>query len=77
MDSKGYEELERLSDRDLFDYVTEKDSSQRKWAAMHLLELRRNRALVSAARSSAFAAWVATLVAGVAACVAVLAYLSK
>lgn len=59
-----YASFEKLSDRELFDFVTEKDNSQRKWVAMHLLELRRNQALVRAARSSAVAAWIAAIVAG-------------
>ena len=75
METKDYEQLERLTDRELFDFVTETDASQRKWVAMHLLELRRNRAIASAARSSAIAAWVAALVAGVSAIVAILVYL--
>jgi len=75
MELKDYEMLDRLSDRELFDFVTEKDSSQRKWVAMHLLEVRRNRAIASAAKSSAVAAWVAAVVAGVSAVITVLAYL--
>lgn len=59
MKNEDYEQLEKLSDSELFDFITEKDSSQRKWVAMHLLELRRNKAVTSAARSSAIAAWVA------------------
>lgn len=75
MESNQYEQLEKLSDRELFDFVTERDSSQRKWVAMHLLEMRRNAVIVKAARSSAFAAWVAALIAGVSAVVAVVAIL--
>ena len=74
MESRDYERLEQLTDRELFDFVTETDASQRKWVAMHLLELRRNRAIASAAKSSAIAAWVAALVAGLSAIVASLAY---
>ena len=77
MDSNDYEQLEKLTDRELFDFVTEKDSSQRKWVAMHLLETRRNRAVASAAKSSAVAAWVAAAVAGISAVVAILAYLQS
>ena len=77
MDSNDYEQLEELTDRELFDFVTEKDSSQRKWVAMHLLETRRNRAVASAAKSSAVAAWVAAAVAGISAVVAILAYLQS
>ena len=74
MNKSEYEQLERLSDRELFDFVTEKDSSQRKWVATHLLELRRNREVTRAAKSSATAAWVAAVVAGVSAVIAVLAH---
>lgn len=75
MKNEDYEQLEKLSDSELFDFITEKDSSQRKWVAMHLLELRRNKTVASAARSSAIAAWVAAVVAGISAVVAILAYL--
>lgn len=73
MEQSQFEQLEKLSDRELFDFITEKDTSQRKWVAIHLLELRRNQAITSAAKSSASAAWVAAVVAGIAAVVAILA----
>lgn len=75
MEQDEYASLQKLSDRELYDFVTEKDSSQRKWAALHLLEQRRNAALVAAGKSSARAAWFAALVAGISAVVAILAYL--
>nr|WP_316639114.1 hypothetical protein [uncultured Roseateles sp.] len=75
MNGTDYELLEKLTDRELFDFVTETDASQRKWVAMHLLEMRRNKAIASAAKSSAIAAWVAAAVAGVSAVIAILAYL--
>ena len=75
MESKDYDQLVQLTDRELFDFVTEKESSQRKWVALHLLEVRRNHAIASAAKSSAVAAWIAAAVAGVSALVAVLAYI--
>ena len=74
MDSKDYDQLTQLTDRELFDFVTEKEASQRKWVAIHLLEMRRNRAIVSAAQSSAAAAWVAAVVAGISAIFAALVY---
>ena len=74
MKNEDYEQLEKLSDSELFDFITEKDSSQRKWVAMHLLEVRRNKAVAIAAKSSATAAWIAAIVAGISAVVAVLAY---
>lgn len=75
MEANEYSSLEKLSDRELFDFVTERDGSQRKWVAMHLLEMRRNEVLTKAAKSSAPAAWVAAIVAGASAVVAILALL--
>lgn len=77
MNKNEYEQLEKLSDRELFDFVTEKDSSQRKWVATHLLELRRNREVTRAAKASAVAAWVAAIIAGISAVIAVLAYFQQ
>mgnify|MGYP003584661258 FL=1 len=77
MEQEEYDQLANLSDRELYDFVTEKDSSQRKWAALHMLEQRRNKVLTEAAKSSARAAWVAAVMAGVAAAVAILAYAQK
>ena len=77
MESKDYDYLEKLTDRELFDFVTEKDISQRKWVALHLLELRRNLVVTKAAKSSAIAAWVAAAIAGFSAVIAVLAYLNS
>ncbi|MCG2578518.1 hypothetical protein LZ012_16095 [Dechloromonas sp. XY25] len=74
MEQDEYAQLQELSDRELYDFVTEKDSSQRKWVALHLLEQRRNAVLTSAAKSSARAAWLAAAVAGISAIIAVLAY---
>ena len=69
-----FDQLERLSDRELFDFVTESDRSQKKWVALHLLELRRNRELTRAASSSARAAWLAAAIAGISAVIAIAAY---
>ncbi len=74
MKKEDYELLEKLTDSELFDFITEKESSLRKWIAMHLLELRSNKVLTSAARASAIAAWLAAVIAGVSAVVAILAY---
>ena len=73
MEASEYASLEKLTDRELFDFVTEKERSQRKWAAMHLLEMRRNEAMVKAAKSSARAAWLAALNAGISAAIAIVA----
>lgn len=75
MNEMEYQNLDKLTDHELFDFLTETDASQRKWVAIHLLEMRRNRAIASAAKSSAVAAWMAAAVAGVSAIVAILAYL--
>lgn len=75
MKEEEFKQLEKLTDRELFDYFTENDSSQRKWVAQHLLELRRNRELTQAAKSSARAAWLAAIIAGISAVIAVVAYL--
>ena len=75
MNQDEFKQMELLSDGELFDFVTETDTSQRKWVAKHLLELRRNRELTRAAQSSAKAAWIAAAIAGISAIIAVLAYL--
>lgn len=73
MTEDEYNQIDALQDRELYDFVTEKDSSQRKWVAIHLLEQRRNAALVAASKSSARAAWLAAAIAGGSAIIAVLA----
>jgi hypothetical protein len=77
MEQNEYNQLAKLSERELYDFVTEKDSSQRKWVALHMLEQRRNTVLTEAAKSSARAAWVAAVIAGIAAAVSILAYVQK
>jgi hypothetical protein len=74
MEENEYAQLNKLSDRELYDFVTEKDSSQRKWVALHLLEERRNGRLTAAAKSSARAAWIAAIISGISAAVALGAY---
>ncbi|MDE1544309.1 hypothetical protein PTW32_02675 [Dechloromonas agitata] len=74
MNRDDYERLATLSDQELFDFVTEQDSSQRRWVAMHLLEVRRNKSIASSAKWSAVAAWIGAAVAGIS---AFLAYLSS
>lgn len=76
MEKSEYDQLIKLSDRELYDFVSEKDSSQRKWVALHLLEQRRNTILTQAAKSSACAAWLAAIIAGASAIIALLAYFS-
>lgn len=74
MEAREYDQLEKLSDRELYDFVTEADSSQRKWVVLHLLEERRNDRLTASAKSSVRAAWLAAIIAGISAVVALLAY---
>jgi hypothetical protein len=74
MEQTQYDELAKKPDRELYDFVTEQDSSQRKWVALHMLEERRNAVLTAAAKSSARAAWLAAAIAGASAIIAVLAY---
>lgn len=75
MEQVEYQQLAKCTDRELYDFVTENDSSQRKWVALHLLEQRRNAVLASAAKSSARAAWIAAIIAGISGVIAVLAYI--
>ena len=77
MEQSEYDQLAKLSDRELYDFVTEKDSSQRKWVALHMLEQRRNAVLTQAAMSSARAAWLAAAIAGASAIIATLAFFSS
>lgn len=74
MNQSDYDQMSKLSDRELYDFVTELDSSQRKWVALHMLEERRNQRLTAAAKSSARAAWFAAILSGVSAAVALGAY---
>lgn len=74
MKQTEYDQLAKLPDRELYDYVTELDSSQRKWVALHMLEQRRNALLTEAAKSSARAAWLAAAIAGIAAIISVITY---
>jgi len=75
MTEDEYNQIDALQNRELYDLVTEKDSSQRKWVAIHLLEQRRNAALIAASKSSARAAWLAAAIAGGSAIIAVLAFI--
>jgi hypothetical protein len=74
MEQTEYDQIAKLSDRELYDFVTERESSQRKWVALHMLEQRRNAVLTEAAKSSARAAWLAAAIAGASAILAALAY---
>lgn len=74
MEQSEYDQLNVLEDRQLYDFVTETDTSQRKWVEIHLREMRRNNVLTQAAKSAARAAWFAAAIAGVSAVVAWRAY---
>jgi hypothetical protein len=65
MDEKSYAQFLSMKDRELFDFVTEKDSSQRKWAAIYILETRKarisSRAAIAAAVAAGFSALAALI----------------
>lgn len=63
MDKAEWDEMVKLSDWELHSFVTERDSSQRKHAAVHILAMRRNKALERVALWSAIAAGLSALVA--------------
>ena len=65
MTEAQWKELAALPDWALHDFVTEDDSSQRKHAALHLLAIRRNKAMERVAMWSAIAAGLAALVAAI------------
>lgn len=74
MEKAQYEAIAALDEHKLYEFITGKDNSERKWVALHLLKLRRNRILTKTAQSSARAAWIAAGIAGVSAVIAFLAY---
>jgi len=45
MEPETFKQFSAMPDEQLFGYVTEKDSSQNKHVAMHLLDIRRNEPL--------------------------------
>jgi hypothetical protein len=56
MQSETYKTFQAFPDEKLFEYVTERESSQHRHVAMHILEMRRNEPLRRAAELSAEAA---------------------
>jgi hypothetical protein len=70
MGSTDFAAMETMSTEQLYQFVTENDSSQRKWKALHILEQRRMEPLVKAAKDSARAAMWAAVAAAVSALVA-------
>jgi 16S rRNA C1402 N4-methylase RsmH len=56
MNPEAYKIFKEHSDEKLFEYVTERESSQSRHVAMHILEMRRNEPLRRAADLSAQAA---------------------
>lgn len=63
MDKATWDSLDAMTDWDLLDFTTERDSSQRKHAAQHILAMRRNKALERVAMWSAIAAALSAVVA--------------
>lgn len=63
MEQNQYDQMQNMSDRELFDFVTEKDSSQRKWAALYILDTRRAKITSNTAIAAAIAAGLSALVA--------------
>lgn len=63
MEKTEWDSLEALADWQLMDFSTEKDNSQRKHAAMHILAMRRNRAMERVTMYSAIAAFFAAIAA--------------
>jgi len=63
VDKAHYEALRALPDGDLFSFVTEKDSSQRKWVALYILETRKVKIARNVAIFSAVAAGLSAVVA--------------
>jgi len=56
METAIYKEFTKKSDEELFGFVIEREGSQRRHVAMHILEMRRNEPLQRAAEQSAAAA---------------------
>lgn len=56
MEENEYNKFVAMSERQLFDFVTEKDASQRKWVALYVLDTRRAKIASKAAWASALAA---------------------
>ena len=62
-----------MSTEELYKFVTENDSSERKWKALHILEERRMKPLVEAADRSAAAAKFSAIAASISALIALVA----
>jgi hypothetical protein len=56
MDSDLFKQMNAMPDEKLFEFVTEVEHSQKRHAAMHILEIRRTEPLRRAAEQSADAA---------------------
>lgn len=63
MTKQEWEQLQALPDWELHDFVTERESSQRRHAAQHILAMRRNRAIERVTMWSAMAAGLAAVAA--------------
>jgi len=72
MGSQDYKEMERLESEKLYEFLSDNDSSTRKWKAIHILETRRFQPMADAAKSSARAAKLSAVAAFVSAVTAIL-----
>lgn len=77
MSSTSFENMEKLSSEELHKFVTENDSSERKFKALHILEQRRMLPMIDAANKSASAAKYSAIAAGISAIIALAALFIK
>jgi len=75
MKSESYENFEKKPNDELYGFITERDTSPSKWKAMHVLEKRRLKPLVDAAKKSASAARYAAIAAFISALIAIASFL--
>jgi hypothetical protein len=61
MEKDEWDQLQALPDWQLHDFVTERESSQRRHAAQHILSMRRNKAMERVTMWSAIAAGLAAI----------------
>lgn len=62
MNKDEWDSLIQMADRELMDFTTETDSSQRKHAAMHILAMRRNKVMERVTLYAAIAAFCSVVV---------------
>jgi hypothetical protein len=75
MNSESYEELKKLTTEELYEFTSESDTrsrNQRKAKALHILEERRMKPMLDAAKQSSVAAKWAALAAAFSALISIL-----